>query len=99
MGGDKHWDFDKTLSRLAPQSAQSFEAIAPLKDSELQVTEITDALLEEAYVTMALIVKQHGEHYLPIFERLHNEITERQKKSDLLSVALSVADQDTSKQI
>jgi hypothetical protein len=53
--------------------------------------EITDEMIEECYKTAAKIVKQYGEAYLPIFERMHAEREKRQKNRDLMELALGVA--------
>lgn len=53
--------------------------------------EITDELIEECYKTAAQVVKQHGEAYLPIFERMHMEREKRIKNRSLMQMALEVA--------
>jgi hypothetical protein len=53
--------------------------------------EASDEELEQAYVIMAKIIRDHGEKYLPIFKRLDEERKSRQTNRDLTLVALQVA--------
>lgn len=52
---------------------------------------VTDTMLDEAYAIMAAIIRDHGEKYLPIFKRLHEERLQRQANNDLKNIALQVA--------
>lgn len=52
---------------------------------------VTDAKLDEAYSIMAAIIRDHGEKYLPIFKRLHEERLQRKASSDLKNIALQIA--------
>ena len=52
---------------------------------------VTDTMLDEAYAIMASIIRDHGEKYLPIFKRLHEERLQRQANNDLKNIALQVA--------
>lgn len=45
----------------------------------------------EARNRCAEIIAQYGERYLPIFERLENEISLRKKKQELLNRAISIS--------
>lgn len=51
---------------------------------------VTDARLEEAYTIMAAIIRDHGDKYLPIFKRLHEERLQRKANSDLKEIALQI---------
>jgi hypothetical protein len=53
--------------------------------------EITDEMIEDCYKIAAEVVKKHGEVYLPIFERMHNEREARIKNRDLMQIAIEVA--------
>lgn len=44
----------------------------------------------EAYKVMAKIVRDHGEKYLPLFKRLHDEHLSKIAQADLINVALQV---------
>lgn len=56
-----------------------------------KTTIVTDAMLDDAYTIMAAIIRDHGEKYLPIFKRLHEEKLRRQANSDLKNIALQIA--------
>jgi hypothetical protein len=60
---------------------RSTEATAP----------VTDERLHDAYRTMAQIVSLHGEAYLPIFARLHEEFECRKGEKSMLRIAEDVA--------
>ncbi|WP_168732718.1 hypothetical protein [Flavobacterium supellecticarium] len=52
---------------------------------------MTEENIEKAYIIMAKIVRDYGEKYMPIFERMH-EIREAHKSNrDLKNIALLVA--------
>ena len=53
--------------------------------------DVTLPMLKEAYTVAAKAVADHGEVYLPIFERLHNEIEERQARDKMLAAAIEIA--------
>lgn len=52
---------------------------------------LTDEMMEEAYAIMAKVVRDHGDKYLPLFQRLHDERAARKAKQDLKNIALQVA--------
>ena len=49
--------------------------------------------LYKCYNRLAVIVKEHGKEYLPLFERVHNEIKMRKKQNRLLDIALKAAEE------
>jgi hypothetical protein len=51
------------------------------------------AQLEKAYKIAAKIVAEHGDTYLPVFERLHNEIMQHESKRSLKELALKIRDE------
>jgi hypothetical protein len=58
----------------------------------MKVTQtLTDQKLRSAYVLIAEIVTAHGEVYLPIFKRIHDEVEARKANRDLLSIASAIA--------
>lgn len=57
-----------------------------------QSKRLTDENLQAAYKIIAGIVSQHGETYLPIFKRVHEEVELRKKQNDLLSLAITLAE-------
>lgn len=52
---------------------------------------VTDEKLEEAYVILAGIIRHHGDKYLPLFKRLHDEREIRREQRDLSNIALKVS--------
>jgi len=48
---------------------------------------VTDENMQSAYLIIATIVKHHGEKYLPIFKRMHEEIEVRKAQKNLLEIA------------
>ena len=50
--------------------------------------------IEEARNVCAKVIAMHGEKYLPIFERLDNELHQRKKQDCLLQKALKIATQN-----
>ena len=52
---------------------------------------ISDKELKKAYLQAAKVVADHGEKYLPIFERMQEEYQMQQKKSALIKRAVSLA--------
>lgn len=57
-----------------------------------QTKRLTDENLQAAYKIIAGIVRQHGETYLPVFKRIHEEVELRKKQNDLLSLAIQIAE-------
>lgn len=51
--------------------------------------------LHESYRVSAEIVKIYGETYLPIFRRIHEEISKRKADDLLIQQAIKVADSTT----
>lgn len=54
---------------------------------------MTSNNLSRCYYIAAKVVAEFGDTYLPVFERLHNEIQKHQEKSDIKSLALRVAEE------
>lgn len=59
-----------------------------------KVIVVTDENMEAAYVIMAKIIRDHGDKYLPIFKRIHEERELRKANQDLRNIALQVAKTD-----
>lgn len=51
---------------------------------------LTEEALQTAYTIIAGIVAKHGDTYLPIFKRLHEEKELRKANADLKAIALQV---------
>lgn len=52
---------------------------------------LSDDLLQLCCEIAARVVAEHGDAYLPIFERMHHEAQARLRKQDIKAVALSFA--------
>jgi len=84
----KDWDIDEVIRRYSPNINN---------DSSNQITQpnkietISYADIQDIYKLMANIITEHGEDYLPIFERLHDELEEHMEKRRLLSKAFEIS--------
>lgn len=52
---------------------------------------ITDGELEKCYRTIACIVRDRGDKYLPVFQRIHQEVENRKGQRELKDIALQTA--------
>jgi hypothetical protein len=59
---------------------QTLKKSMPSKKISLKESDLTIELLEEASVIMAKIIEIHGDHYLPIFIRIMDEIDKRKEQ-------------------
>lgn len=82
------WDLQKCLNQCSPKIITMNHI---LTHERLSSDDITLDLITEAYEVMARIVTQHGDRYLPIFQRLHNEIEEYRSHDSLLKLAKNIA--------
>ena len=57
--------------------------------------DVTMRELYECYNKLACIIKAHGDEYLPLFERVHNEIESRKEKNRMVDIALRVAENNS----
>ena len=78
---------NKNKKRQSPLSINKHT----LKAKDFQMNEPTIEQIIEARNQCAEIIALHGEKFLPIFERLENEIAIRQKKQELLNKALYIS--------
>jgi hypothetical protein len=61
-----------------------------LKKPILSTAHIQLTHIETAYCELAKIIKLYGDVYLPIFERLHNELKIIESKNAIKQIALSL---------
>ena len=87
----KAWQIRDSIGPLLPDRGSLVEAFSSEPEIDLREIDVTLELLEECYIFMAHIVKSYGEHYLPIFERLHTEIETRKHQNKMLDKALIVS--------
>ena len=86
------WKPEGVLVKLDEGSC-SKQLVVEFKRVALNPSDITDERLLAAYRVMADIVSIHGESYLPIFERLHYEVEQLERRTGLLELARSISDQ------
>ncbi|MEQ9297607.1 MAG: hypothetical protein RIF33_03540 [Cyclobacteriaceae bacterium] len=55
---------------------------------------INVARLEKCLKTIAKVVAEHGEDYLPIFERVHAELEKKRQQQRILDMALNLANEN-----
>lgn len=52
---------------------------------------VTDETIETAYRIMAVIIRDYGDKYLPVFKRIHEERELRKAQDSLKNIALQIA--------
>lgn len=52
---------------------------------------ISESELKRAYLQAAKVVTEHGEKYLPLFERMQEEYESHKQKSELIKQAIYLA--------
>lgn len=87
------WTITDYLSRLKPQRSNKQSTSNSTKKKYDCDTEIRFEDIMDAYQVMARIVSQHGENFLPLFQRLHDEIEKRKSQFDLMKLADKIAKQ------
>jgi len=86
----KTWDMDELIKRHSPRLPCD-TPISPVRHTPINPNDITYERLKEAYLSVAMIVAEHGECYLPIFERLDKELQKAEKNQSLLDKAFRIA--------
>ena len=88
-------DWSPDLSKLAAPGID-FHLVPAF--AERPVTrEVDDERLKAAYVAMAEIVTTYGETYLPIFQRLHDELEARRSEKTMMNVAKEISNNKINK--
>ncbi|PCJ02015.1 MAG: hypothetical protein COB14_03120 [Alphaproteobacteria bacterium] len=82
------WDIDKCLEQCSPAPLSNPPFIFKERPKRLQ--RVTFVEIRKAYNQIAKIIALHGEQYLPLFERLHTEITEYRERKELLNIATKI---------
>jgi len=94
MKKQKEWRVENYIHRLLPKKGKLEDSFNATSRRQIKPEDITLDLLEECYVFAAEIVNQYGEHYLPIFERLHEEIANMRDKQTMLDLAKKLSKQN-----
>jgi len=77
--------FSKARKAIEPCLPAVFNGAAPPTQGIM-----TDERLMAAYETLASFVSTYGEIYLPLFERLHDEIQKRENHTAFISLARTI---------
>lgn len=89
MTRTREWDINSLLMKFDPRISNCQSStkliVEPIK------TDITYKDLKSAYRLAAMIVAEHGEEYLPIFERLQMELDSYSDKIKLVDKAKEIA--------
>lgn len=85
------WSIEDCQERLIPSRGQLARNFTGVAGGSINDDDVTDRMLSDCYVIVAQIVEEHGEHYLPLFQRLQKEIDLRKQNKKLLRDAKSVA--------
>lgn len=59
-------------------------------DKAMPLETVSDERLQAAYEALASIVAAQGEQYIPLFKRLHAELSERQENKEYASIAKEI---------
>lgn len=81
----REWSLDSCLKNCKPKVANLKKSGPSL--SRIRGSDITLESVLEAYQLIAKIIAHYGNDYLPIFERLHNEMQKYQAQHSLLNIA------------
>lgn len=65
-----------------------------IKPTHLKNNEVNQATLKRCLNYVACLISQHGDLYLPIFERLKNELEQHQKQDALKDYAKQIANKE-----
>jgi len=84
------WDVNRCINKLSPFSS-GFKTNSPSPRKAMTDSEISFADIKTAYDYIALIVARYGKTYLPLFERLHQEIDIIRSEEQLLELAFDVS--------
>lgn len=84
------WSAEDCLNRLLKRVSRQPDA-KNIPHPIQSIEEVTLPTLTQAYQTAAKTVANYGEDYLPIFEKLHQEIDRMQNKNEMLAKALEIA--------
>ncbi len=77
---DESWNVEATMHTIIHQQKDDFQLSNIDWDREIPINETT---LKRCLLELANIIEEHGDIYLPIFERVHNELQGLQKRNEL----------------
>ena len=92
------WNVEKCLKQCSPVlSSDKASVFSKVRIKRSKIITFTE--LQEAYNHLANIIAVYGDRYLPLFERLHNELTEYRSKHELLDIAKSIGHKNLSTKV
>lgn len=89
MTRTRDWDIDTLVTKFDPRVSCRNSSVN-LKDRAVEA-EVSYQDIKDAYLLAAMIVAEHGEEYLPIFERLQTELNSFSAKKKLVDKAKEIA--------
>jgi len=90
--GDINWFIKKAMNNVMQSQQNKIGLTTDFQHASVNIDQDT---LAECLVTLAHIVKEHGDDYLPIFERIKNELDEYNHSQNIKEIALSIAEQNS----
>ena len=89
------WNVKDCLEKCSPKNLQKHVKVFNRPRRKISKN-LTFRELRDAYEHLAKIIAVYGDKYLPLFERLHSEITKLRSKNELLEVAKIIAQEKLS---
>ena len=83
------WKLHECLKKCTPRAPDTPKA-QNINLKKLRKQDITFYDVVRAYKFIANIVTIYGDKYLPIFERLHNEVIKQKSNNELLDIAKNI---------
>lgn len=87
-----NWDIEKAMANV--MRSQNREPSVKPHSSSGGFT-VDEETLSTCLITLAHIIKNDGDQYLPIFERLKSELDEFRRLQSLKDLAINMADQSS----
>lgn len=84
-----NWNIEKAMSNVM----QGQVGLSSKSTFNYASTPIDHATLSHCLITLAHLIKDHGDDYLPIFERLKNELSDFTHSQSLKAFAIQLAEQ------
>ena len=90
---DENWNIETAMQSIMRSHNKDFEPIEIDWHQDIPVNEQT---LKECLVQLADIMSNHdeGEIFLPIFQRVHNELKDIQAQNELLQYAQQISSRE-----
>ena len=83
MKTTKEWRVEDYVGRLMPQQYDLTKEFQSNSRKRINDEDVTLEMVRDCLIIVAHIIKNCGEQYLPVFERLSLELENREKQQDL----------------